>query len=61
MDSSRDQDFLKALNEAYNFMRSDGSFTGNELTHWIKTLDDGLRERLLKYVIQVECWRYNEN
>ena len=48
----RDGEFIKALGEAWSFIKGDGSFTGNELKRWSNTLDADLCRQVLRAIIQ---------
>lgn len=50
--NERDREFIKALGEAWSFIKSDGSFTSRELREWVNTLDSSLCRQVLQAVIQ---------
>ncbi|OMF47733.1 hypothetical protein [Paenibacillus amylolyticus] len=49
--NERDREFIKALGEAWSFIRSDGSFTRRQLKEWVNSLDENLaRETLISLI-----------
>ncbi|WP_339283710.1 hypothetical protein [Paenibacillus sp. FSL R5-0486] len=50
--NERDRQFIKAIGEAWAFIRSDGSFTSREVREWANSLDSSLCRQVLQAVIQ---------
>lgn len=47
----RDREFIKALGDAWSFIKSDGSFTYRQLKNWVNSLDESLaRETLVSLI-----------
>ncbi|MGR6546291.1 hypothetical protein [Paenibacillus tundrae] len=50
--NERDGQFIKAIGEAWSFIKSDGSFTSREVREWVNSLDSSLCRQVLQAVIQ---------